>query len=137
MECKSKANYVSRRCLDILRHFRFIFTKGHVSKDWDVFGCFTNPPTDPEELEPMGPTGLKKYNSTDEGGPDDGAAAAATNAVPHPHPPKHIRKPDPSLRILQRQLSQDLPVLGGLGSLKKQKSKDASGGGMFITMSSA
>ncbi len=71
---------------------------------------------------------LKKYNSTDEGG-EGGAAAGVGAAVVNAPPPKPIRKPDPSLRKLQRQLSHDL--VPHLGSLKRQKSKDAPGGKQF------
>jgi hypothetical protein len=69
----------------LLRKFvissRFLFNKNHLSKEWDVFGCFTVPDFEPNELFPMDPSGTKKYTEEDEDGSAGAAAAAATAAA--------------------------------------------------------
>ena len=61
--------------------YRFLFNKNHLSKEWDVFGCFTVPDFEPNELFPMDPSGMKKYTEEDEDGSAGAAAAAATAAA--------------------------------------------------------
>ena len=61
--------------------YRFLFNKNHLSKDWDVFGCFTAPDFEPNELFPMDPSGMKKYTEEDEDGAAGASAAAATAAA--------------------------------------------------------
>ena len=61
--------------------YRFLFNKNHLSKEWDVFGCFTVPDFEPNELFPMDPSGTKKYTEEDEDGSAGAAAAAATAAA--------------------------------------------------------
>ena len=60
---------------------RFLFNKNHLSKEWDVFGCFAVPDFEPNELFPMDPSGTKKYTEEDEDGSAGAAAAAATAAA--------------------------------------------------------
>ena len=59
----------------------FLFNKNYLSKQWDVFGCFTAPKFEPNELFPMDPSGTKKYTEDDEGGAAGGAAATAAAAA--------------------------------------------------------
>ena len=61
--------------------YRFLFNKNHLSKEWDVFGCFTAPDFEPNELFPMDPSGMKKYTEEDEDGAAGASAAAATAAA--------------------------------------------------------
>jgi len=101
----------------------FLFNKNHLSKEWDVFGCFTAPDFEPNELFPMDPSGMKKYTEEDEDGAAGASAAAATAAAKVTIAEKKpIRKPDPNLRQLQRQISfgSGAPLIG-LGSLKKKQ----------------
>lgn len=98
-----------------------LFNKGYVSKKWDLFGCFdSGPKLEPSELMAMDPSGTKKYTEDDDSGGAAGAAAAAAQAAIEAKKP--IRKPDPDLRVLQRQISfgSGAPLIG-IGSLKKKQ----------------
>ena len=111
---------------------RFLFHKEYVPKNWDYFGCFTAPKFEPSELFPMDPSGTKKYTEDDDGSAGGGgsivATAAAAQAIVAEKKP--ARKPDPSMRTLQKQLSfgSGAPFVG-LGSLKK---KQMSTGTLFL-----
>ena len=67
----------------------------------------------------MDPSGTKKYMEDDDG---SGAGAAAAAAQATIEAKKPIRKPDPNLRQLQRQISfgSGAPLIG-IGSLKKKQ----------------
>merc|ERR1712141_145385 len=98
-----------------------LFNKGHVSKKWDLFGCFdSGPKLEPSELMAMDPSGTKKYTDNDDDTGGAGAVAAAAQATIEAKKP--IRKPDPNLRALQRQISfgSGAPLIG-IGSLKKKQ----------------
>ena len=80
----------------------------------------------------MDPSGTKKYTEDDDGAAGGGgsivATAAAAQAIVAEKKP--ARKPDPSMRTLQKQLSfgSGAPFVG-LGSLKK---KQMSTGTLFL-----
>ena len=95
-----------------------LFNRKNLDKKYDIFNCFTAPKFEPNELFPMDPSGTKKYTENDEDG-DAAAACAAAQAIADKKP---IRKPDPNLRQLQRQISfgSGAPLIG-LGSLKKKQ----------------
>lgn len=98
-----------------------LFNKGHVSKKWDLFGCFdSGPKLEPSELMAMDPSGTKKYTDNDDDTGGAGAVAAAAQATIEAKKP--IRKPDPNLRALQRQISfgSGAPLIG-IGSMKKKQ----------------
>ena len=73
----------------------------------------------------MDPSGTKKYTEDDDenGSGAGGASASATAnaAAQMVAEKKPIRKPDPDIRVLQRQISfgSGAPLIG-LGSLKKK-----------------
>lgn len=96
-----------------------LFHKEYLSKRWDIFNCFQDPKVEPNELFPMDPSGTKKYTDDDDAEGAAGAATAAAAAMVAEKKP--IRKPDPDLRVLQRQISfgSGAPLIG-LGSLKKK-----------------
>jgi hypothetical protein len=97
--------------LTALDIFRVMFMRNKVSKRWDIFGCFTAPTTtslEPDESMPMDPSGTKIYSEEDD-------SVARVTAKVDPAPVKPVRKPDPSLRKLQRQISD-------LGSLRRRPS---------------
>ncbi len=99
--------------------FRVLFNKKHLSEKWDIFGCFQEDKFEPNELFPMDPSGTKKYGDDDEGGASGSAVAAQAAAMVAEKKP--IRKPDPDIRVLQRQISfgSGAPLIG-LGSLKRK-----------------
>ena len=78
----------------------------------------------------MDPSGTKKYMEDDDG---SGAGAAAAAAQATIEAKKPIRKPDPNLRQLQRQISfgSGAPLIG-IGSLKKKQMST----GIFLALGS-
>ena len=90
---------------------RILFEKKYLSTRWDVFRCFDRLLVVGEETENLGGAGatVKTYRATDE-----------RNGPLHEGTPENrpIRKPDPDLRTLRRQISFGSTT--GFGSLRKK-----------------
>ena len=92
--------------------FRILFEKKYLSARWDKFRCFDRILGIGEETENLGGAGaaVKTYQATDErNGP-------LLEGTPENRP---IRKPDPDLRTLRRQISFGSTTVG-FGSLRKK-----------------
>ena len=102
-----------QKCTSTIRSIRFrvLFEKKYLSTRWDAFHCFDRQIGAGDETENLGSAGaaVKTYRATDErNGP-------LLEGTPENRP---IRKPDPDLRTLRRQISFGSTT--GFGSLRKK-----------------